>query len=424
MQLNYSEGCYNLFFFNINIKTNEQLSEDILRKEGATFLHEFIHYLQDLVLPYNIRCNLSNVRFFYNILEVAHNTGCINRPFSEWNHESSILKIQKNRTFGKPDFVNNVCKIGNAVSDFETISGFDGNLSIQRTHRVYQYSIPVWEVGNSIPIHYGLGARDILEYIAYKIEKKFFPNRPPAPQLPYHSIDLIFEKYGLSNVSDDKRLCVAECCLYNDAPIHFLFNVMLGNEGFREFIINSSYEDIYFYLMSSCTLTRDGNSESLTAKTQRRLTQFANDLQIQYSGFADIVKWIQAVNDYVEQNLSGRFVFSDIYKMNSLELYNFVCDLFSHIGVPLIMNSKEQAISIIPNNLGNSQFIQFYIMQKFLSFVQSDHKKCPIYDFCKANYGLCNNNCSLNAQKTIDRKVNCSFGQFLGTHQLLDMKIN
>ena len=64
MQLNYSEGCYNLFFFNINIKTNEKLSEDILRKEGATFLHEFIHYLQDLVLPYNIRCNLSNVRFF------------------------------------------------------------------------------------------------------------------------------------------------------------------------------------------------------------------------------------------------------------------------------------------------------------------------------------------------------------------------
>lgn len=424
MQLNYSEGYYNLFFFNINIKTNEQLSEGILRKEGATFFHEFIHYLQDLVLPYNIRCNLSNVRFFYNVLEVAHNTSCINRPFSEWNNESNILLTQKNITFGKPQFINNVFAIGDEVSTYVTTSGFDGNLNIQRTHRIYQYSIPVLEEGKSSSIQYELGARDILEYIAYKIEKNFFPNRPPAPHLPYHSIDLIFDKYDLSNVSDDKRLCVAECCLYNDAPIHFLFNVMLGSEDFRDFIINSSYEEVYSYLMSLETITRDCYSESLTAKTQRRLTQFANELQIQYSSFSDIVKWIQAVNNYVEQNLSGRFVFSDIYKMNSLELYNFISDVLSHIGIPLIMNSKEQAISIIPNELDNSQFTQFYIMQKFLCFVQSDNEKCPIYDFCKANYGICNNNCTLNDQKIIDGKMNCCLRQFLETNQLLDIKFN
>ena len=71
-------------------------------------------------------------------------------------------------------------------------SGYDSNLHIQREHRVYEYMLPVFEDGKSTSISYNLGARDILEYIAYKIQLKNFPNSPPAPQLPYESIDLIF----------------------------------------------------------------------------------------------------------------------------------------------------------------------------------------------------------------------------------------
>lgn len=65
MKLEYATGFYNISFFNINIKTKEELTQNILKKEEATFTHEFIHYLQDLILPYNIRYNLSNVRYFF-----------------------------------------------------------------------------------------------------------------------------------------------------------------------------------------------------------------------------------------------------------------------------------------------------------------------------------------------------------------------
>lgn len=69
MKLDYAEGSYKLSFFNISIKTEEELSRNVLEKNNSTFIHEFIHYLQDLILPYNIRYNLSNVRWFFNILE-------------------------------------------------------------------------------------------------------------------------------------------------------------------------------------------------------------------------------------------------------------------------------------------------------------------------------------------------------------------
>lgn len=428
MKLNYTEGSYNLSFFNIIIETDEELSQNVIEKNKSTFVHEFIHYLQDLILPYNIRFNLSNVCWFFNILESAHRHGSITCPFNEWNDESRTLLTQFTRSIGgnsvneSDRFINFVSKIDNATSDYVEISGFDGNLQKQRVHRVYKYSLPVFEKGNSIPIYYNLGARDILEYIAYKIELKYFPNRPPAPQLPYESIDLIFDKYGLSNISDDIRLCIAERCLYNDTPIHFLLNTLLGDDKFKKYITNSSYVDIYNFLLFSDTVTRDGHSESLTSKTQRRLKQFANMLRIQYSCFDEIEKWILKINDFVERELSERFIFSDMYKMENDEFFKFINSVIYHIGVPLVMNSKKKYISMQSNKIEESQFIQFYILQNFISFANFKIKTCPIYDFCKANGGICNENCTLNQEMLIKGNENCYYTKFLESYGLSDVK--
>lgn len=424
MKLDYATGFYNISFFNINIETEEELTQDVLKKNEATFIHEFIHYLQDLVLPYNIRYSLSNVRWFFNILESAHKIGSINRPFSEWNNESSALWTQFLRSFGDGKSVAFVSKIGDATSKFVTTSGYDSNLHIQREHRVYEYLLPIFEVGKSTSISYNLGARDILEYIAYKIDLKNFPNRPLAPQLPYESIDLIFDKYGLSHISDDIRLCIAERCLYNDVPIHFLLSALLGNEEFKKYITDSSYDEIYDYLLFSTTITRDGQSETLIAKTQRRLMQFADELQLQYSGFDEIKNWILKVNNFVEHKLSGRFIFSDLYKMNRDEMFKFINDVIYCIGIPLVMNSRKKCISIHSNDIEVSQFIQFYILQNFIYFVKSQQTKCPIYNFCKANGGICNENCIVNKQMTITGNENCYYRRFLEQHGLFDIKIN
>ena len=430
MKLEYATGFYNISFFNINIGTKEELTQDVLKKEEATFTHEFIHYLQDLILPYNIRYNLSNIRWFLNILESAYKHGEIIRPFDEWTVESRTLWTQFIRTFGgdtqneRDRFINQVSEIGNVISDFENTSGFDSNLNVQREHRVYKYSLPVLAVGATTPIHYNLGARDLLEYIAYKIELKNFPNRPLAPQLPYETVDLIFNKYGLSHIADDIRLCIAERCLYNDNPIHFLFNTLLGNKEIKEFISKSSYEEIYKYLLCSETVTRDGYSESLTNKTQRRLEQFANELYIQYGGFDEIRKWILKVNNFVEVKLKERFIFSDLYKMDNNEVHKFINDAIHQIGVPLVINSKEKYISIQSNKIETLQFVQFYILQNFINFVLGKGKKCPIYDFCKENWGICNANCILNNQNSIKGSRNCYYRKFLENYELLDIKFN
>ena len=425
MELNYIEGCYELSFFNIRLNTNEELSKNVIEKNKSTFIHEFIHYLQDLILPYNIRYNLSNVRYFFNILESAHKCGNIIRPFNDWSEESRTLIMQFERSIGGVTeydrFIDTVSKIGDATSNYVTFTGFDSNLKMYRQHRVYKYFLPVYKEGNTNPIEYNLGARDILEYIAYKIELKNFPNRPSAPQLPYESIDLIFDKYGLSHISDDIRLCVAEHCLYNDTPIHLLFN-LLSNDEFKQFITNSNYKEIYNYLLFSITVTRDGHSEPLIAKTQRRLMQFANELLAQYSCFDEIGNWILKIKDFVKKELFGHFIFSDMYKMQNNKFNEFINYVINQIGVPLVINSKEKYISIQSSEIEVSQFVQFYILQNFINFVKSKSALCPIYNFCKANGGICNENCTLNPHMRISGNEDCYYAKFLKSYELYNIK--
>lgn len=74
------------------LETNEDISGAI-NKYTATFAHEFIHYIQDIILPYNIRMNLSRLRWFVNIQRSALKNGCIICPYDDWDSESQITLL-------------------------------------------------------------------------------------------------------------------------------------------------------------------------------------------------------------------------------------------------------------------------------------------------------------------------------------------
>ena len=75
MILNNIDGSYISSFFCIILDTNETIASNVREKYGSTFTHEFIHYLQDLILPYNIRVTLSQLTWFLNIIDLATQEG-------------------------------------------------------------------------------------------------------------------------------------------------------------------------------------------------------------------------------------------------------------------------------------------------------------------------------------------------------------
>ena len=137
-----------------------------------------------------------------------------------------------------------------------------------RNSKVYTYYIPV----NNVPIQYNLGARDLLVYIAHKIEIKHCPCTIKSPKLSYETIDLLFEHYGWSHVSEDIRLCIAECCLYNDNSIRFLFHQFLAGPH-NKTIATLKFNEAYKFLSTLANKTTDGVVETLIHKKHRRLSE-------------------------------------------------------------------------------------------------------------------------------------------------------
>lgn len=98
MKLNYVDGRYSPSFFNMTLMTDERV-ETAIERHSETFIHEFIHYLQDLILPYNIRLNMGLMRQFLNVRRCALEG--IERPFDRWGEDERLLRLQFDYTIGK-----------------------------------------------------------------------------------------------------------------------------------------------------------------------------------------------------------------------------------------------------------------------------------------------------------------------------------
>lgn len=423
MRLKNINGSYSPSFFNIILETNEDISLAI-QKYTPTFVHEFIHYLQDLLLPYSLRLNFTNLSWFLRIRESADESGCIKLPFNEWNDNEKVLIEQYNYTMGngstETGFINKVKEINFIEQEASNIIELQG-----RRFTLYTYNILI----NDRSITYNLGARDILEYLAYKIEVRYYQTSN-KPELPYKSIDLLFDYYGLSDVSDDIRLCVAEFCLYNDNPIHTLFNLFLENKEFKQNIKVLTYDMIYKELLAYEFETKDGTKETLTNKFDRRLEQFVNILSKQYKQFDGIRHWILQVNNFVKSELSEKFIFSDMYRMEQDKFENFINTVITKIGIPLVMNNRKKCISLQseeqPEKIDASQFIQFYILQEFLNSImyQYNNTLCPVNEFCVANGGKYDERCSLNPRTKITNEGYCQYINFLRLNGLSNVEFN
>jgi len=423
MRLKNINGSYSPSFFNIVLETNEDISLAV-QKYTPTFVHEFIHYIQDLLLPYSLRLNFTRLSWFLRIRESADENGCIKLPFNDWDNNERVLLKQLDYTMGKGsmetgfvDEVRGINLIEQKASDLIEIQG--------RKFTLYMYNILI----NDRSITYNLGARDILEYIAYKIEVKHYQT-PNMPDLPYKSIDLLFEHYGLSYVSDDIRLCIVEFCLYNDNPIHYLFTNFLNNEEFKRNIKALTYDSIYKILLAHEFETKDGIKETLSGKFNRRLEQFVDILSEQYIKFDGIRQWILHANNFVKSELNERFIFSDMHRMNQDKFEAFINTVITKIGIPLVMNNREECISIQPEEeyeeIDASQFIHFYILQEFLNSVlyTSNMALCPVNDFCIANGGEYDERCSLNPRAKIINQEYCHYIGFLRAYGLSNVEIN
>lgn len=368
----------------------------------STFIHEYIHFLQDLILPYCIRQNMVFVSSFTHMVRDGHANKYLNRPFDRWTKDHELTRKQQFYTWGMGDKTSNghIFKI---VKD---------SFTSEYGHNIYRYCLR-FDDG----IDYLFGARDFLEYIAHKIQNKFWTTC--SPTLPYKTIDKLFDFFQLQSVPESVRLLIAEYCLLNDNPAHMLIkiffedNLILSNP--KSFTDYSSCSD---FLLNMGWISNGGFSESVMSKTDRRLNDFVNSLTAVYpqKQFDSIKDWIITTNNICKTTLANKFLLSSLYNLSKEELLYFIKHMIDKIGIPLILfNDNTITSALLPSHYDQDQFVDFYVMQQFVFWMEDNQKICPIKDICKANYSFYSPNCNRNP---LNANTECIFSQFLHSYGL------
>lgn len=405
MQLRSYDGDYFPSFFTIQLDTNV-FSDDFSPCQNSTCIHEYIHFIQDLILPYCIRTNLSYMRLFNNVCKYAKEHNKIDIPFTDWDSDEFDLKQQFDFTFGSGK-AKKISISGISISEEYKFSGFDQHNKCNRNLTVYKYKINFIN-GSS----YHLGARDLLEYIAYRIESKHFNIGSDVPDYPYKTLDILFDHLAHSKLSVEKRVMIAEICLHNDNPIHFLFNVIIGKGLIKEIIhapVNRFADLLY---KNFATQSVDGIVEPFSEKEERRLNDFLMQLSTVYRHSDLLIKWISSVNDFSRKKFQGTLIFTNLYRMKNDEFKVAIREMSDALGFPIVINMDEKILNGI--NLSDSSIDDlkyFYMVERFINFTEKNilpSKKCPIGNFCKQNYKI-----TCDKKFKVDKSSNCPFLEFL-----------
>jgi hypothetical protein len=408
MFLKSVDGEYEPSFFIIRLRTTQAIN--VAAEENiSTFIHEYIHFLQDLILPYCIRENLVRLATFFDYMDRAHNHGEIRLPNVLPLDGADLTIRQSSMTWGSNKFVSSVGRIDDVqVTEVPVV---------EHGYKLYQYDLTLDD--GSI---YQFGARDLLEYIAWKIESKHFPGEQKLPDLPYYSVDILVRHYRGSHLSDFKRIALAEYCLLNDNPAHRLILFLEDLQaGALDGIDKGSDEAFDHFLRNAHWKSNGVRFETIPEKLDRRSDELRRALQARFpqGAFPEIYSWLDRVIKFARNALAGKNFFAELFAAETPNFFSAINHILEEVGVPLVVNDAGEMGTSLGGDREKDQFLQLLLAYEFLDYLDRDDLLCPMYQVCeREREDLMNDDC-LNAPfRRALRDDLCPFGAFAKTHGL------
>jgi hypothetical protein len=359
------EGEYQPAYFYIKVDSEEEGNNLILKNKNV-FIHEYIHFLQDISLPYLIRQSEIFYRNFRYVIIAIKNNGLI-RPFEKWDDDTKKTNLQRDYTLGEGKIIDKEINIINIKDEYVK----------NENHRIFKYNLLLDD-----NTKYHVGALDFYEYIASKIEFKFYNKKNAI--LPYNTIDLIFKYYGFEYIPTECRLCAVEYCLYNDNPMNMFYNIIVPLiKEHHDYFIN--FEKCKEFLASTGWKSNSHPDEDMIKKVNRRLSNMKEVIKVHFNNIYNnsIFNWLDYVIKYSDVNISKRFLFCNLYVLQKNQFESYISRIISDIGIPLIFNGKYKCSSLLPKGKYKyEEFFDLYLMNKFMEFINNQSIVCPVFTVC------------------------------------------
>lgn len=403
-------GSYIPAFFRMNLSfpffCGERAYEKLNEKEVSIFIHEYIHFIQDITtyIGYN------NLYVYSEYLHGAVNK-IYKKPIGNIDLPMTLNDNYKNITLNQ--FINKEsCGSIQEVNEFFLIN-------ITYEEKQVPYKNPFVSHIKKVKLHSAkkdivdFGYLAIMESMAYLIEKQITKGSTTPPDFPYRSAEMIVKEY-YEEFGDDPLRIIALC----DASLQFSEPARIFIESLEEFKkMNFNPENandvIDYFHKKKCI--QMGKPVDLTMgiinmgfMVGERLKLYMNDTS--FKPFHDVIHTM--IGFGISQRIENRYFILDIVR-NGYALTNPLLRKFLlRVGTPIIKDKNEDYWIIPPigKNPSNYWLEYFSAIEAIYNTIAYGSDVCELFCWCeKSPHTKQDDRCVNEPWKRIEDKSLCPY---------------
>ena len=385
------------FLMNINVDLHNNISwNEFNDEQKSTFIHEYIHYLQDITTTNGFH----NFNFFAQINQLY-----LNKIATYTNQEIKVpIDLE-------------MCNVENAFEESEIVKLYEGDNHQKKIHHVnnvfreleecYKEEFPnsqdMYNINiyyNNTGIAYRFGTRCICESMAYLIESWIYKEKRNN-ELPYNSCEMVCKSlYPEISTNIPCMIALCDISLMHYHSGDFFYNLILCMK--KDNFIPKDAKDVYDYTNPRIPHLYDNLLEQYKMAKQNIDIIYPNKINITDS----VRKWL--VNIFLKglefRMGKNNFVckLTELNKKEDVEKY--FLKLTNYFSLPVITDINKDVFGTY-----ESQYIILVPIALIDLFTKRKGNECILYEYCKkqGQVLLSDNMCKITPWKQADREELC-----------------
>ena len=382
----------------------------------ATFVHEYMHYIQHFTSLYGVRMSCMYNRMFQRYLDYIISKKTIKIPLRLWETDDEIGSFitRYNNIEGNKDTAFNISDI--EIDEQEILNARANGTAVW---------IGCYDFDNDKAEGRGFrfGHRCIVEGMAHSIQSIINPE-VVHDIVPYRTVELIIGKIIPGRVGDKRLIAsICLCALFWDNPGVGFFDVL---ELLKQ-NPNWNGKDLYKSIIRGCSVSHKGQSKPL----YRLLADFSEDLKTSLEVLmgTDLEYYSQVIINSVRDCGRCHHQFLDfLYDCDISDREVFRKKILNHYGYPFI-DGKNNCVFpmkfVNGKQLAYSETAILYGFELIMDSVllKDGKKQCKRYRICSSNMFKVSKKCDVEDEcisSPWTKKEKCIFTEALGYFGIKD----
>lgn len=366
---------YETNHFHMILDGSFELPIDSMKNEDyATFIHEYIHYLQHITTPFGVKiCTIYN-KMFILYRDYLKTNDTIHLPLELWKEHEGVMKFTQYFKGVKGD--KNCCL---NIDEVEVCT-----LKIEEarsTRTAVNIGIYDFENEKAEEIGFKFGYACIIESMAHLIQS-FINNDTHHTNIPYHSVELICKNI-YEEISEDKKMMISICLcsLMFDNPGVAFFDVVELSKKYKE---NGLL--LYQRIMRDYSVSYNGKQMPMYRLFHKFIDDFKESLGVAIGTELDYYALV--VEHCKKEASAGTSVLLDILYNGDITKRESFSEILSNMyGYPFIEANNNSIMPQKPNSDTNGLYLETAAilgLEVILKRVMTEKNSvCSWYEICK-----------------------------------------